>query len=270
MNNRERSFLLSTIQNWEYLSLRKFLLFIESTHCHRLSKIYKIKIAYFARSICASEPLYSFISPSVVSILIDIKKSNSNDYKQSLLQPRSFIIADCLYNVPIDWPSWMYDLLNLLGKLARTVLTQIRESQFVNNEPPKYELANDEEKQTMRDFLHHGTHFAAEYTNVRPRFQTEVIQESKSRKSGNTEPNIQCVKHFKQQFDKPGTMIFRCCLHGVCLGHSQFCKGEGLNDVFSAIFCFYPVEEWPDVGVYDFMCACLGYMMRRSYDRYYA
>ena len=245
--------------------MRSFFLFIESTSCKQLRNTEKTKIAYFARSICASEPIYSFVHPTIISTLQNINNSNSTDYRSSLLQPHCWIIGNCLYNMPFEWPSWMFKLLNLIGNIAQTIVNDIKDSQKVNNQLPTYLPSNENEKQTMRDFLHHGTHFAAEYQNVRPRFESEVQNEKKTVAS---KDNIHCVKHFKQTLDKPGSMIFRCANHGVGIGHYLFAKGEGLNDVFLTIFCFWPSDQWIDIGLYDYNCGALGYIGRRCFERY--
>ena len=52
------------------------------------------------------------------------------------------------------------------------------------------------------------------------------------------------------------------CPHLVCLGFHCIPKGEGRNDVFSALFSHW--ERAPEIIVYDFACALAPYCMSRE------
>jgi hypothetical protein len=61
-----------------------------------------------------------------------------------------------------------------------------------------------------------------------------------------------------------GGIVAFWCTHSICVGFHFIPKGEGRNDVFSAIF-----ERWPsppDVVVYDFACALAPYCTLREHE----
>lgn len=61
-----------------------------------------------------------------------------------------------------------------------------------------------------------------------------------------------------------GGILALWCRHGVCVGFHIIPKGEGRNDVFSAIFTRWEVA--PRVVIYDFACALAAYCMTREPD----
>ncbi|EJD54899.1 hypothetical protein AURDEDRAFT_51245 [Auricularia subglabra TFB-10046 SS5] len=52
------------------------------------------------------------------------------------------------------------------------------------------------------------------------------------------------------------------CTHSVCLGFHVIPKGEGRNDVFSALFTHW--KRPPKYVIYDFACALAPYCMTRE------
>lgn len=52
------------------------------------------------------------------------------------------------------------------------------------------------------------------------------------------------------------------CKHSVCLGFHCIPKGEGRNDVFSALFTHWKTA--PKIVIYDFSCALAPYCMLRE------
>ncbi|KAH7066015.1 hypothetical protein BKA62DRAFT_746332 [Auriculariales sp. MPI-PUGE-AT-0066] len=52
------------------------------------------------------------------------------------------------------------------------------------------------------------------------------------------------------------------CPHLVCLGFHCIPKGEGRNDVFSVLYCYWEVP--PRYVIYDFACALAPYCMARK------
>lgn len=59
-----------------------------------------------------------------------------------------------------------------------------------------------------------------------------------------------------------GGLMAAWCPHCVCLGFHCIPKGEGRNDVFSAVFTRW--EKPPKVVIYDFACALGPYCMMRE------
>jgi hypothetical protein len=59
-----------------------------------------------------------------------------------------------------------------------------------------------------------------------------------------------------------GGIMAAWCQHGVCLGFHCIPQGEGRNDVFSALYCYW--ETAPKYVIYDFACALAPYCMVRE------
>ncbi|EJD45899.1 hypothetical protein AURDEDRAFT_63859, partial [Auricularia subglabra TFB-10046 SS5] len=79
---------------------------------------------------------------------------------------------------------------------------------------------------------------------------------------------IGCSKYYEAygRRGQTGGLMAAWCPHSVCLGFHCIPKGEGRNDVFSALFTRWP--EAPRVVVYDFACALAHYCMLRE-PRYF-
>ncbi|EJD36135.1 hypothetical protein AURDEDRAFT_74537 [Auricularia subglabra TFB-10046 SS5] len=75
---------------------------------------------------------------------------------------------------------------------------------------------------------------------------------------------IGCSKFYEANGIKgqTGGLMAAWCPHMVCLGFHCIPKGEGRNDVFSALFMHW--EEPPKTVIYDFACALAHYCMLRE------
>lgn len=76
--------------------------------------------------------------------------------------------------------------------------------------------------------------------------------------------SIGCNKYYETYGKKglTGGLMVAWCTHSVCLGFHCIPKGEGRNDVFSAIFTHW--ENPPKYIIYDFACALGPYCMLRE------
>ncbi|EJD33827.1 hypothetical protein AURDEDRAFT_76662, partial [Auricularia subglabra TFB-10046 SS5] len=76
--------------------------------------------------------------------------------------------------------------------------------------------------------------------------------------------NIGCSKYYQLYGRKglTGGLMVAWCTHSICVGFHCIPRGEGRNDVFSSLFCYWPTA--PDDVVYDFSCALALYCMLRE------
>ncbi|EJD33377.1 hypothetical protein AURDEDRAFT_77023, partial [Auricularia subglabra TFB-10046 SS5] len=75
---------------------------------------------------------------------------------------------------------------------------------------------------------------------------------------------IGCSKYYETygQRGQTGGLMAAWCPHCVCLGFHCIPKGEGRNDVLSALYTRW--ETAPEVVIYDFACALGPYCMQRE------
>ena len=75
---------------------------------------------------------------------------------------------------------------------------------------------------------------------------------------------IGCNKFYEAYGKKglTGGLMAAWCPHLVCLGFHCIPKGEGRNDVFSALFTRW--RSPPEIVIYDFACALGPYCMLRE------
>lgn len=75
---------------------------------------------------------------------------------------------------------------------------------------------------------------------------------------------IGCSKYYETYgiHGLTGGIMAAWCPHMICLGFHVIPKGEGRNDVFSALYCYWEVA--PRYVVYDFACALAPYCMARE------
>lgn len=77
-----------------------------------------------------------------------------------------------------------------------------------------------------------------------------------------------CSKYYSQYGEQRLTGGIMCawCTHSICYGFHCIPRGEGRNDVFSAIVTRWPKP--PKTIVYDFACALGPYCMTREPDMF--
>ena len=71
-----------------------------------------------------------------------------------------------------------------------------------------------------------------------------------------------CNKKFDDLNGRNAMMQLRCARHGVLIGRHMIKKGEGVNDIFSPIYCYW--RKPPKIAISDFMCVGLPYGMSRD------
>jgi hypothetical protein len=91
-----------------------------------------------------------------------------------------------------------------------------------------------------------------------PKLRYDVEQEPKEKLKG------KCAKYYTQYATQKltGGIMAVWCTHSICYGFHFIPKGEGRNDVFSAIYTRW--KEAPKRVVYDFACALAPYCMTRE------
>ncbi|KZV89690.1 hypothetical protein EXIGLDRAFT_617879 [Exidia glandulosa HHB12029] len=102
-----------------------------------------------------------------------------------------------------------------------------------------------------------------EYPNLKD--DGKIERSIKSGKGG-----IGCDKYY-EAYGKGGLtggLMALWCTHSICYGFHIIPKGEGRNDVFSALYCYW--ETMPEVLIYDYACAVAPYCMAREPDLYKA
>lgn len=79
---------------------------------------------------------------------------------------------------------------------------------------------------------------------------------------------VGCPKHYQQYGVRglTGGLMALWCTHSICYGFHCIPKGEGRNDVFSAIYTHWRTA--PAYIVYDFACALAPYCMTREANFY--
>ena len=187
---------------------------------------------------------------------------------QLLLIKESFLIYQLLYEIQsIQWDHWMFDLIQHIRTISEVVLNTLYAAQRQWQDPKR--PANAEQKQKMGLWPWYGTKHAAGYKYIRPRWTVECTDDEKLSKEDRARKQSQereCNKKFDELNGKSAMMIFRCAKHGICVGRHMIKKGEGVNDIFSPIWCCW--EEPPNKMISDFMCRCMPYCMQRDVNRF--
>lgn len=92
-----------------------------------------------------------------------------------------------------------------------------------------------------------------------PQLKHDKVPEGSNRGAG-------CGKYYSQYKEQRLTGGIMCaqCTHSICYGFHCIPKGEGRNDVFSAMITRWPTP--PKKVIYDFACALGPYCMTREPD----
>lgn len=110
-----------------------------------------------------------------------------------------------------------------------------------------------------------GSFYGRPRIRNRPQY-TALRSDNKRERGAVTETGgaIGCNKYYETYGKKglTGGLMVAWCTHSVCLGFHCIAKGEGRNDVFSAIFTHW--EKPPKFIIYDFACALGPYCMLRE------
>lgn len=90
--------------------------------------------------------------------------------------------------------------------------------------------------------------------------------QERSTTEGPGSEDIRCNKFYSKYRTNglTGGLLVLWCPHGSCVGFHCLPRGEGRNDVFSALYTFW--ETAPEVIVYDFGCELGPYCMLRAPD----
>jgi hypothetical protein len=112
--------------------------------------------------------------------------------------------------------------------------------------------------------LQTGTCYARPALRQRPQYPSLPHDNFVDRNIVSDLDGIGCPKHYQEYGTAglTGGLMALWCTHSVCLGFHFIPKGEGRNDVFSALLCHWEVA--PKVVVYDFACALAPYCMTRE------
>ncbi|KAK0553335.1 hypothetical protein OC846_002580 [Tilletia horrida] len=110
-----------------------------------------------------------------------------------------------------------------------------------------------------------GVHYGS--SKIRERPQYPHLKESKKFHSVQDVPasdSTTCNK-FYSDYIKPrrtGGIMAIWCRHAIAMGFHCIPSAEGRDDVFSALFCYWPTP--PRVVVYDFACQLASYCLARE------
>lgn len=111
-----------------------------------------------------------------------------------------------------------------------------------------------------------GVFYGRKRVRVRPEYPLLTHDAAIDRSTLQTEEaaGIGCSKYYESYGRRgfTGGVMGCWCPHLVCLGFHLIRKGEGRNDVFSALYCYW--EKAPKYVVYDFACALAPYCMARE------
>lgn len=115
----------------------------------------------------------------------------------------------------------------------------------------------------QEDFVKSGSVWPTPRERNRPIY-ARMKDDGKVERSVVSEEGIGCPKHYEAYGKKglTGGIMALWCTHCICIGFHCIPKGEGRNDVFSALFTQWPSA--PKVVIYDFACALAPYCMLRE------
>ncbi|KZV97791.1 hypothetical protein EXIGLDRAFT_607716, partial [Exidia glandulosa HHB12029] len=101
---------------------------------------------------------------------------------------------------------------------------------------------------------------------VRPNYKNLAKDGKAERNVVSGKDGIGCPKYYSTygRGGLTGGLMVLWCTHSVCYGFHCIPKGEGRDDLFSALYCYF--EKMPEVLIYDFACAAAPYCMAREPD----
>lgn len=119
--------------------------------------------------------------------------------------------------------------------------------------------------QAEEDWRKTGTFYGRPRIRARPAYPhlpTDAKQERST--VSDAGGSIGCSKYYEAYGQKgiTGGLMAVWCTHSICLGFHVIPKGEGRNDVFSALFTHW--QRAPKYVIYDFACALAPYCMLRE------
>ncbi|KAF6756412.1 hypothetical protein DFP72DRAFT_1008043 [Ephemerocybe angulata] len=109
-----------------------------------------------------------------------------------------------------------------------------------------------------------GSRYTTKQLRYRPRYDNLRHDQSKEAEGGINKKRGICSKFFSQYKESSQTGGIMCiwCPHSICYGFHCIPKGEGRNDVFSALYTHW--EKAPKRVIYDFACALGPYCLTRE------
>ncbi|KAJ7430295.1 hypothetical protein FB451DRAFT_1068751, partial [Mycena latifolia] len=216
----------------------------------RAPKVYKDLFLQIA----AEESVLQMIPlPALVNLLAFLDKPSDKSWAHLLNIP-------ALYNVlkyhrasqqEKPYPDALLGTLKWLSDRAVDVISRLIKAETVLEAPQ--EIHDDHWKES-------GCYYSMPAIRLRPSYpKLKHDQVNEGSKRGAT-----CSKFYGQYGQQRLTGSIMCvwCTHSICYGFHCIPKGEGRNDVFSAI-----VTRWPKAPkrvIYDFACALGPYCMTRE------
>ncbi|KII92992.1 hypothetical protein PLICRDRAFT_87458 [Plicaturopsis crispa FD-325 SS-3] len=124
-------------------------------------------------------------------------------------------------------------------------------------------LSEESVSTVSEDWRKTGSHYGIPHVRHRPQYPN--LKHDMQNEPGGRR-GAKCSKFYSEYGEQRLTGGIMCawCTHSICYGFHCIPRGEGRNDVFSAMLTRWPTA--PKVVVYDFACALGPYCMTREPD----
>ncbi|KAL0573345.1 hypothetical protein V5O48_008609 [Marasmius crinis-equi] len=202
--------------------------------------------------IAAEESAVQMVTPRCLGKLKNFSENPRWESASDLLEiPALYHVLEAESRTQGRYPQDLIQLCAWLYRRTNEVFSDL--VRFTNDEPPK----------ATSEF--HEEPFSDNWKQLRVRPQyTKLKGDGTTESTKDPERGGKCAKYYATYGDKrlTGGIMAAWCTHSICYGFHCIPKGEGRNDVFSAM-----VTRWrkaPRRVVYDFACALAPYCLVRE------
>ncbi|KAK4698664.1 hypothetical protein P7C70_g7609, partial [Phenoliferia sp. Uapishka_3] len=152
-------------------------------------------------------------------------------------------------------------LRSLIFEIGNSVQSNF--DRIATHATPAVDLALDDNRPSWRET---GSSYLMPKIRTRPLYSKfagdgGVASRAEKKREGDIPPCTKLYNTYTKASQSGGVMAL-WCTHSINYGFHFIPRGEGRNDVFSAIFSHWPTA--PKIIVYDFACALAGYCMSRE------
>ncbi|KAE8184203.1 hypothetical protein CF336_g7887 [Tilletia laevis] len=239
-----------------------------------LSPSLKSALQQLVAQFAANEGVLQLCRPLCCPILVNLSTIKLEEAPKELLVRLSTTLSRHCPFLGNVFVCLAHDDLNAAEKSMRTSLQALMAStaQVVDHQmtllnartPPSSASASPPISYTKS-----GTLYGASQCRTRPTYphlnegQDMRNSEKQARLEG-ADKGHQCRKFYDEYVkrQRTGGIMALWCTHCICVGFHVIPHAEGRNDVFSAIFSYWPRP--PSVIVYDFACQLGPYSLRRE------
>ncbi|KAE8243408.1 hypothetical protein A4X03_0g7774 [Tilletia caries] len=228
---------------------------------------------------CANEGVFQLCRPSIAPLLLSLAEmSASQASTERYIRLGTSLARRCpfLGNVVLAFTSpacqshhsLLVDLHLLMRATVDVINYQLSALHPRATPPP----SSSPTQLDIAPYTQTGSHYGSAKCRSRPTYPH--LNEGKDGRSGEKqagqEQDQDSSQHCRKFYDeyvkrkRTGGLMALWCTHRLCVGFHVIPQSEGRNDVFSAIYCHWPIA--PSVIVYDFACQLGPYSLRREPD----